>query len=557
MKLNRKWLLAIALVLSLTMAIGGTLAYLTDRATVENVFTMGNVDIEVEEDFEQNSPLYPGVEVDKEAGITNTHRTEPAYVWMVVSVPADLDKYIDLGWASGYTATKVASPHDGYTGYLVKYPNVLDAGDKTGNLLENVKLNEKVDYQNGEYVYVSGSQTTSIGDLSEVKIIVDGYAIQTEGFADVNEAYTDYTTQWGGLIGGESGVSSSWDGTSDSSWYNDTDTEFVITTPEQLAGFADLVDGGNTFEGKIVKLGRNIDLNNNNFKPIGDAKDGKAFKGVFDGQNYTVGNVFYEDTNHSNGNLYNSLFSYTDGATIKNLKMNDILIARYGGELAAVTGLAKNTSFENIALTNSRIAGYNNSIGGIVSEAEGNCTFKNVNVDASNSVGTFWGSYDTRVGGIVGYALEGSVILMEDCTVACQIDSVNDACSNYMWYNYRRAGMLIGEVIGTEVIDGVTYASTNGNLTCSNVNVIYDDWANYHYCEFEANGQGSYNEPDEYKFSRVEGTEYNGGHDISQCQHTAVEDHHNELLVFNQLYGGGQGVKGQPVHAGVTVTYNN
>lgn len=205
MKLNRKWLLVIALVMSLAMATAGTLAYLTDRDTVENVFTMGNVDIEVEEEFDQNSPLYPGVEVDKKAGITNTHATEPAYVWMVVSVPNDLAQYIELGWAGSYSATTVPSPHDGYTGYLVKYPSILDADNSTGNILETVKLAENVDYQNGQYVAVSGGQTTVIGDLSDVKIMVDGFAIQTEGFDGVDAAYTAYTTQWGGLTGGEGG----------------------------------------------------------------------------------------------------------------------------------------------------------------------------------------------------------------------------------------------------------------------------------------------------------------------------------------------------------------
>ena len=32
---------------------------------------------------------------------------------------------------------------------------------------------------------------------------------------------------------------------------------------------------------------------------------------------------------------------------------------------------------------------------------------------------------------------------------------------------------------------------------------------------------------------------------------------HFELCVFDQLYGGGQGVYGNPVHDGVTVIYNN
>ena len=102
MKLNRKWMLVIALVLSLTVATAGTLAYLTDRDTVENTFTMGNVDIEVEETYEQDSELLPGVEVTKEAGIKNVHKTSDAWVWMTVSIPATLQDYVTLNWTDDY-----------------------------------------------------------------------------------------------------------------------------------------------------------------------------------------------------------------------------------------------------------------------------------------------------------------------------------------------------------------------------------------------------------------------------------------------------------------------
>ena len=105
MKLNRKWLLAIALALSLTMAISGTLAYLTDRDTAENTFTMGNVDIEVEEVFpDEGAPIKPGETVNKDAKITNKG-SSPAWVWMTVSVPEGLKDYVTLNWADGFAPT--------------------------------------------------------------------------------------------------------------------------------------------------------------------------------------------------------------------------------------------------------------------------------------------------------------------------------------------------------------------------------------------------------------------------------------------------------------------
>ena len=43
----------------------------------------------------------------------------------------------------------------------------------------------------------------------------------------------------------------------DTSWYtgHESDTTFTLTTADQLAGLASLVNSGTTFEGKTVKLG--------------------------------------------------------------------------------------------------------------------------------------------------------------------------------------------------------------------------------------------------------------------------------------------------------------
>jgi len=49
MKLNRKWLLIVSLVLSVAMATGGTLAYLSDTKADVNVMTLGSVCIEQNE----------------------------------------------------------------------------------------------------------------------------------------------------------------------------------------------------------------------------------------------------------------------------------------------------------------------------------------------------------------------------------------------------------------------------------------------------------------------------------------------------------------------------
>ena len=50
-----------------------------------------------------------------------------------------------------------------------------------------------------------------------------------------------------------------WDGTADISWYDATQTSFDIYTPEQLAGVAQLVNSGTSFNGMTLNLTAGLD----------------------------------------------------------------------------------------------------------------------------------------------------------------------------------------------------------------------------------------------------------------------------------------------------------
>lgn len=93
MKLNRKILMVLSIVLSLAMATGGTLAYLTDRESTANVFAIGDVRIDLNEDFDRGAQLVPGVNIEKKPTITNTGSAD-AWVWLTFSIPSALDNYI-------------------------------------------------------------------------------------------------------------------------------------------------------------------------------------------------------------------------------------------------------------------------------------------------------------------------------------------------------------------------------------------------------------------------------------------------------------------------------
>ena len=87
-------LTALSFVLVAALAIGGTLAYLTDRDAKTNVFTVGNVDITLNDDFVQGSQLIPGVDIKKDVTVTNTGKND-AWVWVEIAIPQALDDATD------------------------------------------------------------------------------------------------------------------------------------------------------------------------------------------------------------------------------------------------------------------------------------------------------------------------------------------------------------------------------------------------------------------------------------------------------------------------------
>ncbi len=78
-------------------------------------------------------------------------------------------------------------------------------------------------------------------------------------------------------------VTAQWNGTADTAWYNTTNTTFTISTAEQLAGLAKIIqDGVDYFSGKTINLTADIDVSPNEWVAIG------SFMGTFDGNNHKI-----------------------------------------------------------------------------------------------------------------------------------------------------------------------------------------------------------------------------------------------------------------------------
>lgn len=409
----------------------------------------------------------------------------------------------------------------------------------------------------------NGEDVEKLGDTYEVLVV--SQAVQTVNMPDAKTALNagfgvpSLTTHpWLDASVERPGTGDPWDGTADISWYNDEDTEFMIMTAEQLAGFAQLVDEGNSFAGKTVKVGKDIDLylldengERVTFDPIGDKS---AFAGTFDGMGHTIENLYqsgwalgYEWGKYGSIGLFGEL----ESATVKNLTIKGAETFVEGGDVSLIAGSATGTCvFENITLEDSVAATYNNGCGGIIGwSGAGDYTFKNIIIGEDVTLAGLWGSFDSSIGGVVGQAEPGATYNFENVDIACRLDVYNDCTASNDYYNYRMCGMVMGRLEATTTIDGRNYPDTSKyNITCDNVTVTYGDWYNYHYCEPTPGQNGG-------RGMRVEsGYQYGGlpaDYDHSQCV-----DNCKNLIPFDQIFGGDQyGVTGLKTYEGVTVTY--
>ena len=111
----------------------------------------------------------------------------------------------------------------------------------------------------------------------------------------------------------------------------------------------------------------------------GKETDKGHFKGVFDGQGYTISNY----SQVYNGSYLSAFFSYLDGATVKDLAFVNIKTNRLAGTISA---RAKNTTFENvyISATSTDNAGVAGTRGGLVAINNGGLILNNCYIEMPN-----------------------------------------------------------------------------------------------------------------------------------------------------------------------------
>lgn len=258
-----------------------------------------------------------------------------------------------------------------------------------------------------------------------------------------------------------------WDGVKvDTSWFkNDKDT-FELINAEQLAGFAQLVNSGNTFQGKTIKLSNDLDLNSKNWTPIGTIGT-KPFMGTFDGNNKVISNLV---CSQENSDLGTGLFGYMNTpGVIKNVIVNNANL-KGKAHVGTIIGSYYTGNLENCKVQgNIEIIG-NYKVGGLAGEGYGTVSNSVVDVNSSSIVkGVYLGNdfEGDNIGGLIGFTgeLNSSVFMINNCSSNVNVEGT------------RKVGGLIGflhrgvGIINSTATGNVSSNATNDYVAANNISV--------------------------------------------------------------------------------------
>ena len=263
-----------------------------------------------------------------------------------------------------------------------------------------------------------------------------------------------------------------------------SDNIIEISSAEELANFREDVNSGNSYEGKAVLLINDIDLEGEEWEPIGyyptessspDSELNRPFKGAFDGCNHKVDNFYINTEDKVQG-----IFGLVSSGEISNLGVGENISINGGTVRAGVVGYLYDGSKVNNCYNNATIEG-TETVGGIV----GVCANNSIVVNCYNS-GNLKGSYN--VGGIVGNSITSQVI---NCYNNGDIEAI------------RPAG-IAGQAVHRSVVEN-----------CYNIGMITKIQGDTNAVHFGI--VAIVNEEDEIKNCYYLNGTVNNGNDIEEC----------------------------------------
>lgn len=197
---------------------------------------------------------------------------------------------------------------------------------------------------------------------------------------------------------------------------------YVIANIDQLKAFADAVNKGNSYAGKYVVLGANLDLAEIAiWAPIGNSDHGKtnAFAGTFDGKGYTVSHVNCGKAGAAASYEAIGFFGVVSG-TVKNLNVQiDKFYNTYSEYNIAMGGLVgileSKAVIDHCSVTGPDFALSDEGtaakvVGGLVGHMKSNSLVANSWSDIYISAGSLALNTQISVGGICGQQAKNSLI---------------------------------------------------------------------------------------------------------------------------------------------------
>ena len=201
--------------------------------------------------------------------------------------------------------------------------------------------------------------------------------------------------------------------------YKTADDIYHINNAAGLKWFAAEINAiepyeASEYDNATFKLDCDIDLNNEEWTPIGDwASQRTEFHGTFDGQGFTISNIKIskpcERGKKQEDSAY-GLFGNVKGGTVKNVTLSNVEVSGVAKFSAALVGRL-NGNVENCHVNNASITCSSWQIGGLVAQYNSGtisgCSVENTTI--TSGIGA--------VGAIAGYALTNVERTIENCSV--------------------------------------------------------------------------------------------------------------------------------------------
>ena len=234
---------------------------------------------------------------------------------------------------------------------------------------------------------------------------------------------------------------------------------YEVNTAADLKALAnDVNSGADYFEGKNVVLTANIDLNNEEWTPIGSAYKDHGFMGNFDGKNFAIKNLNITDIAvDSDGYAYAGLFGVTEGTEekhnyIKNLTIENVNIETTGHIVAAAIAYPYYTDLENISVKGNVAIKGGDYTSGVLAYTRRCVNAKNIAIEANK--GSIEGN--KTVGGVI------SDIQLNGGLVAA-------------YSNFEASSLTVKGAMHVGGISGIISKQTLNGATVKNVTIVCDD----------------------------------------------------------------------------------